>query len=87
MAMDPLDRLRDAERALLAPAPVPDAVVPMAATLVDRRFGSRSRETARVEPRPVAQVGFTDWTRDRRPGHQRLAGPRDDGEAREVVRA
>lgn len=38
MDVDPLARLTDAERALLVPAPLPDAVVPMAATLTDERF-------------------------------------------------
>lgn len=36
--MDPFAQLSDAERALLAPAPLPAAVVPMAATLTDERF-------------------------------------------------
>ena len=36
--MDPFAKLSDAERALLVPAPLPESVAPMAATLTDERF-------------------------------------------------
>jgi bifunctional non-homologous end joining protein LigD len=39
-----------------------------------------------VEPRLVAQVGFTEWTRDGRLRHPRYLGLRDDKVAEEVVR-
>jgi bifunctional non-homologous end joining protein LigD len=39
-----------------------------------------------VEPRLVAQIGFTEWTRDGRLRHPRLLGLRRDKDAREVVR-
>ena len=39
-----------------------------------------------VEPELVAQVGFTEWTRDGRLRHPRFLGLRDDKAAREVVR-
>ena len=38
------------------------------------------------EPRLVAQVGFTEWTRDGRLRHPRFLGLRDDKAAEEVVR-
>jgi bifunctional non-homologous end joining protein LigD len=39
-----------------------------------------------VEPELVAQVGFTEWTRDGRLRHPRFLGMRDDKPARDVVR-
>jgi DNA ligase D-like protein (predicted ligase) len=39
-----------------------------------------------VEPRLVAQVGFSEWTRDGRLRHPRFLGLRDDKPADEVVR-
>jgi bifunctional non-homologous end joining protein LigD len=39
-----------------------------------------------IEPELVAQVGFTEWTRDGRLRHPRYLGLRDDKPAREVVR-
>jgi bifunctional non-homologous end joining protein LigD len=39
-----------------------------------------------VEPELVAQVGFTEWTRDGRLRHPRFLGLRDDKAARDVVR-
>ena len=39
-----------------------------------------------VQPRLVAQVGFTEWTRDGRLRHPRFLGLRDDKAAEEVVR-
>jgi bifunctional non-homologous end joining protein LigD len=39
-----------------------------------------------VEPRLVAQVGFSEWTRDGRLRHPRFLGLRDDKAASEVVR-
>jgi DNA ligase D-like protein (predicted ligase) len=39
-----------------------------------------------AEPELVAQVGFTEWTRDGRLRHPRFLGLRDDKPAREVVR-
>ena len=44
------------------------------------------RGTHWVEPELVAQVGFTEWTRDGRLRHPRFLGLRDDKPAREVVR-
>ena len=46
----------------------------------------RERTITWVEPRLVAQVGFTEWTRDGRLRHPRFLGLRDDKPAREVVR-
>ena len=46
----------------------------------------REREVTWVEPRLVAQVGFTEWTRDGRLRHPRFLGLRDDKAAEEVVR-
>jgi DNA ligase D-like protein (predicted ligase) len=45
-----------------------------------------ARGTTWVEPRLVAQVAFTEWTRDGRLRHPRFLGLRDDKDAREVVR-
>ena len=45
-----------------------------------------ARGTAWVEPELVAQIGFTEWTRDGRLRHPRFLGLRDDKPAREVVR-
>jgi DNA ligase D-like protein (predicted ligase) len=39
-----------------------------------------------VEPRLVAQVGFSEWTRDGRLRHPRFLGLRDDKAAEDVVR-
>jgi bifunctional non-homologous end joining protein LigD len=39
-----------------------------------------------VEPRLVAQVGFSEWTRDGRLRHPRFLGMRDDKAAEDVVR-
>lgn len=46
----------------------------------------RLRDATWVEPRLVAQVGFTEWTRDGRLRHPRFLGLRDDKPAEEVVR-
>jgi DNA ligase D-like protein (predicted ligase) len=46
----------------------------------------RERGATWVEPVLVAQVGFTEWTRDARLRHPRFLGLRDDKPAREVVR-
>jgi bifunctional non-homologous end joining protein LigD len=44
------------------------------------------RGTRWVEPKLVAQIGFTEWTRDGRLRHPRYLGLRDDKPARDVVR-
>jgi bifunctional non-homologous end joining protein LigD len=44
------------------------------------------KSTRWVEPELVAQIGFTEWTRDGRLRHPRYLGLRDDKPAREVVR-
>ena len=46
----------------------------------------KEREVTWVEPELVAQVGFTEWTRDGRLRHPRFLGLRFDKPAREVVR-
>lgn len=46
----------------------------------------KERDTTWVEPRLVAQVGFTEWTRDGRLRHPRFLGLREDKSAAEVVR-
>ncbi len=46
----------------------------------------KERHTTWVEPRLVAQVGFTEWTRDGRLRHPRFIGVREDKPASEVVR-
>jgi bifunctional non-homologous end joining protein LigD len=46
----------------------------------------RERGAAWVEPRLVAQIGFSEWTRDGRLRHPRFLGLRDDKAAEEVVR-
>ena len=46
----------------------------------------RERTATWVEPELVAQVGFTEWTRDGRLRHPRFLGLREDKSAREVVR-
>jgi bifunctional non-homologous end joining protein LigD len=57
-----------------------------------RREGSpfadeiRERHVTWVEPELVAQVGFSEWTRDGRLRHPRFLGLRDDKAASEVVR-
>jgi bifunctional non-homologous end joining protein LigD len=45
-----------------------------------------ARGTTWVEPKLVAQVAFTEWTRDGSLRHPRYLGLRDDKPAREVVR-
>jgi len=49
-------------------------------------FKSIPPGTRWVRPELVAQVGFAEWTRDRRLRHPRYIGLRDDKPAREVVR-
>ncbi|MDQ3934568.1 MAG: non-homologous end-joining DNA ligase [Actinomycetota bacterium] len=46
----------------------------------------RLRSATWVEPELVAQVGFTEWTRDGRLRHPRFAGLREDKDPRDVVR-
>ena len=46
----------------------------------------RERGVTWVEPELVAQVGFTEWTRDGRLRHPRFLGLREDKAAGEVVR-
>jgi len=46
----------------------------------------RMRDATWVEPELVAQVGFSEWTRDGRLRHPRFLGLREDKAAREVVR-
>ena len=45
-----------------------------------------SRDVTWVEPRLVAQIGFTEWTRDGRLRHPRFLGLRDDKAAEDVGR-
>jgi DNA ligase D-like protein (predicted ligase) len=54
----------------------------------DSPFADRVREAhvTWVEPELVAQVAFSEWTRDGRLRHPRFLGLRDDKPAREVVR-
>jgi bifunctional non-homologous end joining protein LigD len=47
---------------------------------------ARERGAQWVEPRLVAQIGFSEWTRDGRLRHPRFLGLRDDKAAAEVVR-
>ncbi len=46
----------------------------------------RERDVTWAEPSLVAQVGFSEWTRDGRLRHPRFLGLRDDKAAAEVVR-
>jgi bifunctional non-homologous end joining protein LigD len=46
----------------------------------------RERHVTWVEPRLVAQIGFSEWTRDGRLRHPRFLGLREDKPASEVVR-
>ncbi len=46
----------------------------------------RLRDATWVAPRLVAQIGFTEWTRDGRLRHPRFLGLRDDKAPEEVVR-
>jgi DNA ligase D-like protein (predicted ligase) len=46
----------------------------------------REKHVTWVEPELVAQVGFSEWTRDGRLRHPRFLGLRDDKAASEVVR-
>jgi DNA ligase D-like protein (predicted ligase) len=68
--------LRDLARRL---APLRRATSPFADEV-------RERGATWVEPRLVAQVGFSEWTRDGRLRHPRFLGLRDDKAASEVVR-
>jgi bifunctional non-homologous end joining protein LigD len=55
----------------------------------DSPFGAGdppARGTTWLEPELVAQVAFTEWTRDGRLRHPRYLGLRDDKPARQVVR-
>jgi bifunctional non-homologous end joining protein LigD len=46
----------------------------------------KERNVTWVDPKLVAQIGFTEWTRDHRLRHPRYLGLRDDKDASEVVR-
>lgn len=46
----------------------------------------RERAVTWVKPELVAEIGFTEWTRDHRLRHPRFLGLRDDKAATEVVR-
>ncbi len=46
----------------------------------------RERDVTWIKPELVAQIGFSEWTRDGRLRHPRFLGLRDDKDAREVVR-
>jgi bifunctional non-homologous end joining protein LigD len=46
----------------------------------------KERSATWVEPELVAQIGFTEWTRDGRLRHPRFLGLREDKPARDVVR-
>jgi bifunctional non-homologous end joining protein LigD len=46
----------------------------------------RERNVTWVQPRLVAQIGFSEWTRDGRLRHPRFLGLREDKAAEEVVR-
>lgn len=46
----------------------------------------KERGVTWVEPELVAEIGFTEWTRDHRLRHPRFLGLRDDKAASEVVR-
>lgn len=46
----------------------------------------KERQVTWIEPKLVAEVGFTEWTRDGRLRHPRFQGLRDDKAASEVVR-
>ena len=46
----------------------------------------KERHVTWVEPKLVAQIGFTEWTRDGRLRHPRFLGLRDDKAAGDVVR-
>jgi bifunctional non-homologous end joining protein LigD len=46
----------------------------------------KERGVTWIEPKLVAQIGFTEWTRDGRLRHPRFLGLRDDKSAEEVVR-
>jgi bifunctional non-homologous end joining protein LigD len=46
----------------------------------------KERHATWVEPKLVAQIGFTEWTRDGRLRHPRFLGLRDDKAAADVVR-
>jgi DNA ligase D-like protein (predicted ligase) len=46
----------------------------------------KERHVTWVEPKLVAEIGFTEWTRDGRLRHPRFLGLRDDKAAVEVVR-
>ncbi|WP_455907775.1 ATP dependent DNA ligase [Streptomyces mirabilis] len=54
----------------------------------ERPFADRVREVRShwVEPVLVAQIAFTEWTRDGVLRHPRFLGLRDDMTARDVVR-
>jgi DNA ligase D-like protein (predicted ligase) len=46
----------------------------------------KERDVTWVQPRLVAEIGFSEWTRDGRLRHPRFLGLRDDKPAEEVVR-
>jgi len=46
----------------------------------------KERGVTWVEPKLVAEIGFTEWTRDGRLRHPRFLGVRDDKAASEVIR-
>lgn len=69
-------------------APLVRETNPFAESAQEIRKASRTTpaQTHWVEPRLVAQIGFSEWTDAGRLRHPRYQGLRDDKDAREVVR-
>ncbi len=80
---------RDALRAIMAKLePLATAASPL--TVVPRALGARTRSGAQrvswVKPKLVAQIRFTEWTKDGLMRHPAFLGLRDDKKAKECSR-
>ena len=69
-------RLRHARRCSRLGARLRDAAPPTTPPFADA--AAIERGVTWVEPKLVAQIGFTEWTRDGRLRHPRFLGLRDD---------
>ena len=88
MAIRPSQPLRHASRNSASPSRLRCGVRRTGPPKVSARRSRplRERDATWVEPQLVAQVGFTEWTRDGRLRHPRFLGLREDKAAEEVVR-
>ncbi len=83
---DPFDVLPAELRDRLVPSGIPAKPKPVLAVLTTALPLRARKKLHWVRPDLVAEIGFTEWTRDGRLRHPRFLGLRSDKDARKVVR-